>query len=323
MAIISPLWRNRFPRTIEFLETQLVGVEQGNPRVWNSFIEVADLSADAARVALASNDSFPGIWFRDLGGFDGYFRHTVTNRIEINTLVATQFEQQADNAVAQTFLTAKVLHEMVHWALFPNEPQNSEMGVKFEEKAFDLYLPRFWEASPVPPTSSEEIIDHPRTPSLLGQPEFANDDLTKDMPRGIRNNNPGNIKRGNDQWRGLAEEEEMKEFQKREQTFLVFEEAKWGLRAMARILSNYQKKHGLRTIFDMIDRWAPAHDNNDPNTYANAVAQRVGKGIGEQINFEDSTIAIPMMQAMIRVENGLQPYTAEQVREAHQLALVG
>ena len=53
-------------------------------------------------------------------------------------------------------------------------------------------------------------------------------------PRGLRNNNPGNIKRTGDKWQGLVEEEDATD-----SVFFQFREMRWGIRAIARILRTY------------------------------------------------------------------------------------
>lgn len=60
------------------------------------------------------------------------------------------------------------------------------------------------------------------------------------IPRGIRNNNPGNI-RHSDQWKGLTPEQP-------DPDFCTFSTPEYGIRAMGVILLNYQRKHGLKTI---------------------------------------------------------------------------
>ncbi len=58
--------------------------------------------------------------------------------------------------------------------------------------------------------------------------------------RGIRNNNPGNIRKG-DNWQGLAAEQT-------DEAFCVFRSAEYGIRALVKVLLNYEKKYGLNTV---------------------------------------------------------------------------
>ena len=59
--------------------------------------------------------------------------------------------------------------------------------------------------------------------------------MTTPNPRGIRNNNPGNIRRNGDPWQGLAKEQNDREF-------FTFKSAVYGIRALARLLITYQDK---------------------------------------------------------------------------------
>lgn len=52
------------------------------------------------------------------------------------------------------------------------------------------------------------------------------------VPRGLRNNNPGNIRLSKDKWQGLRERQEDKEF-------FQFVSIEWGYRALMRTLQNY------------------------------------------------------------------------------------
>ena len=66
----------------------------------------------------------------------------------------------------------------------------------------------------------------------------------KKIPRGVRNNNPGNIDRTAVVWQG---EDRSPEALKREARFCVFVTPQAGFRAVAKTLLTYQRKHGLRT----------------------------------------------------------------------------
>lgn len=75
-------------------------------------------------------------------------------------------------------------------------------------------------------------------------------------PRGLRNNNPGNIRRGPDKWQGMAPPE-----LQTDPAFVVFDSMVWGIRAIARILIRYQDHHELDTIERLIARYAPPDEN--------------------------------------------------------------
>lgn len=133
----------------------------------------------------------------------------------------------------------------------------------------------------------------------------------------IQNNNPGNLRwNKDDKWQGLAPGAE------NDNGFFRFQSAVWGIRAMARTLIAYQDTHGCHTVKDFIFRWAPPSDNNPSLAYANnvAVAMGVDPG-GNYIDVHQYATMAPMVKAMIRQENGMQPYPDAVVDQG--LALAG
>lgn len=78
------------------------------------------------------------------------------------------------------------------------------------------------------------------------------------QPRGIRNNNPGNIDYNKaNNWRGqLGIETGVPN-----PRFARFDTAENGIRAIAKLLLNYYKK-GFRTVHSMLNRWAPSFENH-------------------------------------------------------------
>ncbi len=133
-------------------------------------------------------------------------------------------------------------------------------------------------------------------------------------PRGIRNNNPGNIDRTSERWQGMAAD------QSGDPRFVVFSEPKWGLRALAKVLLSYQRKHGLRTPAAIIGRWAPPSENNT-GAYARQVAAALGVGVDDQIDLQDPGTLARIVPAIVAHENGQQPYSADLIAQAVRLAL--
>ena len=131
------------------------------------------------------------------------------------------------------------------------------------------------------------------------------------MSRGIRNFNPGNIKDFGIPWNGMMAYDDRDTAQKQESTFVVFRAPWWGIRATAIIIRNYQRRHGLKTIAEIINRWAPASDNNPVSDYAAFVAARVGTPSNYEIDAEDFSTMRAIVQAIVSFENGLDPYTWE------------
>lgn len=131
--------------------------------------------------------------------------------------------------------------------------------------------------------------------------------------RGIRNNNPGNIRWG-DEWKGLVPET-----QRTDKSFCQFKSAEYGIRAMIIILRNYQRKHGLSTISGIINRWAPTNEN-DTQSDINSVAKATGVDPDQRIDTSDSRFMMKLLQAIIQHENGDQPYSFDVFVKAIDLA---
>lgn len=131
-------------------------------------------------------------------------------------------------------------------------------------------------------------------------------------PRGIRNNNPGNIRRNGDPWQGLAERQSDVEF-------FTFKTSIYGIRALARTLITYQDKHSLRTIRQIISRWAPPVENNT-NAYVRAVSIDAGLDADQPLDLHRFDHLLPLTKAIIHHENGQQPYTDAQITKALVLA---
>ena len=119
------------------------------------------------------------------------------------------------------------------------------------------------------------------------------------QPRGLRNNNPLNIRRSGDKWQGLKALQEDKEF-------FQFTDMKWGWRAAFRLLCHtYYGKYKLRTIRAIINRWAPPKENNTSN-YIKHVAERTGISPDQELGDPTTHPAQWMMlgMAMAISENG-------------------
>lgn len=120
-------------------------------------------------------------------------------------------------------------------------------------------------------------------------------------PRGIRNNNPGNIEKGNDKWQGL--DPKPAEIDTR---FAQFKDPSWGIRALAVILINYQDKYNLRTIEKIIARWAPSIENNTTG-YISGVAIATGLKSDQVLDLHTYDHLRPLVEAIIRHECGKGP----------------
>lgn len=136
--------------------------------------------------------------------------------------------------------------------------------------------------------------------------------MTIRIPRGIRNNNPGNLRRTSDPWQGLSTPQTDREF-------FAFKTATYGIRALARTLIAYQDEHKLRTIRQIISRWAPANENNT-SAYIVAVEKTSGFDADRPLDLHKFEHLSAITRAIIRHENGQQPYTEAEIAKALVLA---
>ncbi|EPR43137.1 hypothetical protein dsx2_2497 [Desulfovibrio sp. X2] len=112
-------------------------------------------------------------------------------------------------------------------------------------------------------------------------------------PRGIRNNNPGNIRKSAADWRGEVEGEDT--------AFETFDTPEDGLRALGKILLRYERDYGLNTVRGILTRYAPACEN-DTAGYIAHVAERMGVSPDEPV---DVAANLPqLMRAIVAHECG-------------------
>lgn len=112
--------------------------------------------------------------------------------------------------------------------------------------------------------------------------------------RGIRNNNPGNLRAAPNAVDNDG-------------SFPVFSSANDGLAAMSRQLQLYGGR-GNNTPYGIIHTYAPSSENNT-QAYINAVTKDTGFGTHDKLNLNDPAVLKRLMTAMIRHENGSQPYS--------------
>ncbi len=128
--------------------------------------------------------------------------------------------------------------------------------------------------------------------------------------RGIRNNNPGNIRHGSSKWQGMS-------LKQMDSEYIQFDDPVFGIRAMSKLLKNYQARYGLNTIEEIISRWAPPSENIT-GAYVSMVAKAAGVNPRQEILVDDYLQRI--IPAMIRQENGSQPYPMNVINEGIRLS---
>lgn len=138
--------------------------------------------------------------------------------------------------------------------------------------------------------------------------------MKEQLPRGIRNNNPGNIRHGAN-WLGLNPNG-----RNIDSAFCVFESPVLGIRALAKVLINYKKIHGLNTVRQIVSRYAPPNENQTA-AYIQTVAKQLEVYPDTKINIEKRGVLTVFIKAVIRMENGIQPYSDETIQKGIDLCL--
>lgn len=116
-------------------------------------------------------------------------------------------------------------------------------------------------------------------------------------PRGIRNNNPLNIRIGNT-WLGEVPNPTDSDFEQ-------FVSVRYGLRAAFVILRRYIRRYRRNTPAKIIRAWAPAIENNTQR-YIEVVCKRSLIAPDEVIDYADKKTMVRLVKAMAFVECGVQ-----------------
>ena len=128
--------------------------------------------------------------------------------------------------------------------------------------------------------------------------------------RGIGNNNPGNIRHSGSQWQGMAA-------QQTDAAFVQFDTPEYGIRALSKLLDTYSTKYNLNTVQGIIGRYAPSSENNT-TAYASAVARALGVSPDQRIDVQARKA--DLIAAIIKHENGVQPYALAVIQTGVSLA---
>ncbi len=130
------------------------------------------------------------------------------------------------------------------------------------------------------------------------------------MPRGIRNNNPMNLRKSTISWQGKVEGTDT--------SFETFVTPEYGIRAGAKVLMTYQSKYALKSVREIINRFAPPIENNT-DSYIKHVASVLNVDEDEPINIKEHLIAL--ITTIIKHENGIQPYDSQTIKNGVSMAL--
>jgi hypothetical protein len=114
------------------------------------------------------------------------------------------------------------------------------------------------------------------------------------MTRGYRNNNPGNIRLNPlIKWEG--------EIKGTDTSFVTFKNMTYGIRALMKLLSNY-KKRGYNTIELILNRYAPANENNTTG-YIHKVSTYTGIPKNQNLVLDQMQM-VKLARAIVKVEIG-------------------
>ena len=123
---------------------------------------------------------------------------------------------------------------------------------------------------------------------------------------GFRNHNPGNLR-------------DASNTTGRNGGFSTFASDHDGLAAMARQLMLYGDR-GNNTPRGFLHTYAPSSENNT-RAYIDDVTSRTGFGAGQRLDLHNPEVLKMLMASMIRHEQGSQPYTEEQLKNAIRTAI--
>jgi hypothetical protein len=125
-------------------------------------------------------------------------------------------------------------------------------------------------------------------------------------PLGIRNCNPGNIRRDGTKWVGqdLTHTGPMAKFTG----------MRYGIRASALLLANYYRRRKLRTIRAVISRWAPPVEN-DTESYIANVGVVSGLPVNRRMKIDHPDVLLRILRGIFRHENGRMNQHADWLKD--------
>lgn len=130
----------------------------------------------------------------------------------------------------------------------------------------------------------------------------------KNLPRGVRNKNPLNIRNNPaNNWKGKTGVDD--------KDFVVFENEVYGIRAAAKILQSYASR-GIVSIKDILNTFAPKIENPTDN-YVRFVSQRLNVSPDYEPSFNEYPA---LLYAMTEFETGLTPYDLQTFKQGVSLA---
>lgn len=176
------------------------------------------------------------------------------------------------------------------WAA--NEALNGNLGASSPAKPA---------AAPAPAVSPSAPTTSPGVPT------------SRNAPRGIRNNNPGNL--------NFAGQAGATKEGGPNGRFAVFGNMQEGVAALVRQIGLYVKR-GRNTIRKILEVYAPAFENNT-GAYINAVAKALGIGADDPLDTDNASQVMGLVRAIANHENGKGHVSDADIAGGYQLAKGG
>lgn len=153
----------------------------------------------------------------------------------------------------------------------------------------------------------------PSMPSASSAPAPAASGGGKQLPRGIRNNNPGNL--------NFAGQAGATKEGGPNGRFAVFGSMQEGVAALVRQIGLYVKR-GRNTIRKILEVYAPPGENNT-NAYVSAVSKALGIGPDDALDTENAQQVMSLVRAIANHENGKGFLSDADIAGGYQLAKGG
>lgn len=127
-------------------------------------------------------------------------------------------------------------------------------------------------------------------------------EVSKKLPRGIRNNNPLNIRKGST-WKGERSVQS-------DPAFEEFVSMEYGIRAALKLMRNHiggfkGTRPKMNTVKKLIGVWAPPSENATEK-YVEVVCQKISVCSGDIIDPDNRMLVCRLAWAMAFVETGVQ-----------------
>ncbi|MGJ7338042.1 hypothetical protein [Morganella morganii] len=234
----------------------------------------------------------------DFGDLDGAMKNIRESELRINDTEDNFYHGDKRQDIIRWAAKDKEYRDSLSWfedlrmtALDPDDKMYTDIYNKWSDK-WEEQRERA-EAGKNKPVLNSKVPDN-----------WVQHDKYNPNSRGFRNKNPGNLREADNQI-GLQGPEG--------DTMAVFSSYRDGFAAMSRQLM-LDAERGKNRIADYIEKYAPASENKTQE-YIKMVSDQTGFGPYENLNMHDPQVLAKLMNAMIKVENGAQPFSYEQVME--------